>query len=122
MDTRMLQLKNLKFHIEYKKPGPNGLGFLIYPVKVTTRKLDYFSFDFVNHFNNSDTAKLTVAPMTAKIIVFTISAERILGKTLNRVPAAVPLFREILASIACIIFGLRQILGCVFNSYLTNCR
>lgn len=58
----------------------NGLGFQIYPVKATTRKLDYFSFDFVNHFNTSDTTKLTVAPMTAKIIVFTISAERILGK------------------------------------------
>ena len=105
-----------------KKAWSDDKAFSSYPVKVTTRKLDYFSFDFVNHFNNSDTAKLTVAPMTAKIIVFTISAERILGKTLNIVPAAVPLFREILASIACVIFGLRQILGCVFYSYLTNCR
>ena len=96
--------------------------FSFVAVKVTTRKLDYFSFDFVNHFNNTVTAKLTVAPITAKIIVFTISAERILGKTLNRVPAAVPFFREILASIGCIIFCFRQILGCVFNSDLTNRR
>ena len=59
----------------------------------------YLFLDFVNHFNRSETVKLTVAPMTAKIIVFAISSERILGKTLNKVPDAVPTFREILVSI-----------------------
>ena len=44
--------------------------------------------------------KLTVAPITAKIIVFTISSERILGKMLNTVPDAVPVFKVILVSIA----------------------
>ena len=60
----------------------------------------YYCFlDFVTLFNIRETAKLTVAPITAKIIVFAISSERILGKTLNKVPEAVPAFKEILVSI-----------------------
>lgn len=59
----------------------------------------YLVLDFVNRFNKSETVKLTVAPNAAKIIVFSISSERILGKILNTVPAAVPAFKEILVSI-----------------------
>ena len=52
-------------------------------------KPGYYFLDFVTLFNIRETAKLTVAPITAKIIVFAISSERILGKTLNKVPDAV---------------------------------
>ena len=68
------------------------------PVKVTTRKLDYF-LDFVKRFKIRETVKLTVAPTTAKIIVFTISSERILGKILKIVPDAVPDLMEMLVLI-----------------------
>ena len=62
--------------------------------------LQYYLFlDFVKHFNKSETVKLTEAPNAAKIIVFTTSSERILGKILNTVPDAVPAFKEILVSI-----------------------
>ena len=59
----------------------------------------YYFLDFVTLFNSRETAKLTVAPITAKIIVFAISSERILGKILNTVPEAVPVFSVILVSI-----------------------
>ena len=59
----------------------------------------YYFLDFVTLFNIRETAKLTVAPITAKIIVFAISSERMFGKTLNKVPDTVPVFKEILASI-----------------------
>jgi hypothetical protein len=75
------------------------LGFLVNPVKVTTRKLDYLFLNFINHFNKSETVKLTVAPIAAKTIVFKISSENKLGKMLNKVPAAVPVLREIVFSI-----------------------
>ncbi len=86
----------------------------------------YLFLDFVNHFNKSETVKLTVAPSAAKIIVFTISSERILGKILNTVPDAVPAFKEILVSITrfvevfqFVILNLFQDL--IINSYLANC-
>ena len=82
-----------------KKAWSDDKAFSSYPVKVTTRKLDYLFLDFVSHFKKKETKKLTVAPITAKIIVFTTSSERILGKTLNKVPDAVPAFREILVPI-----------------------
>ena len=59
----------------------------------------YLFLNFNNHFNKSETVKLTVAPRAAKIIVFNTSSENKLGKMLNKVPAAVPVLREILASI-----------------------
>ena len=59
----------------------------------------YLFLNFINHFNKSETVKLTVAPRAAKIIVFNTSSENKLGKMLNKVPAAVPVLREIVASI-----------------------
>ena len=49
----------------------------------------YYFLVFVTHFKKREMTKLTVAPIAAKIIVFAISSERILGKTLNKVPDAV---------------------------------
>ena len=74
------------------------LGILI-SGKGYQSKPDYCFLDFVNHFKKRETAKLTLAPTTAKIIVFAISSERILGKILNTVPEAVPVFKVILVSI-----------------------
>ena len=66
---------------------------------VTKPKPNYLFLNFINHFNNRETVKLTVAPRAAKIIVFNTSSENKLGKMLNKVPAAVPVLREILVSI-----------------------
>jgi hypothetical protein len=63
----------------------------------------YLFLDFINHFNKSETVKLTVAPRAAKIIVFKTSSENKLGKMLKKVPAAVPVLREILVSITCFV-------------------
>ena len=51
----------------------------------------YLFFNFIIHFNNSETVKLTVAPRAAKIIVFNTSSENKLGKMFNYVPAAAPI-------------------------------
>ena len=59
----------------------------------------YLFLNFINHFNKSETVKLTVAPRAAKIMVLKISSENKLGKMLNKVPATVPVLREILVSI-----------------------
>ncbi len=44
--------------------------------------------------------KLIIAPIIAKIIVFTISSETILGTTLNKVPDAVPIDKVLFDSIS----------------------
>lgn len=56
----------------------------------------YFFFDFVNHFSKSVTAKLETAPTIAKSTVLAMSSERMLGIMLNKVPDAVPIFKETL--------------------------
>jgi hypothetical protein len=52
------------------------------------------------HFKRRETPKLIIAPITARIIVFTISSETILGITLNKVPDAVPICRVLFDSIS----------------------
>lgn len=83
-----------------KKPDPIGPGFPINSEKVTTPNPNYFFFDFVNPFKRSETKKLTVAPITAKIIVLRISSEKMLGAILNNVPEAVPILVVTLVSIS----------------------
>lgn len=82
-------------------------GFCIVPEKVTNQNrnillnlFQYFFLNFMIHFKRSETIKLTVAPMTAKIIVFTISSERILGMILKNVPETVPIGRLLFGSIS----------------------
>jgi hypothetical protein len=47
---------------------------------------------FINHLQNTETAKLTVAPTTAKTQVLRISEASIFIEILRRVPPAVPAF------------------------------
>lgn len=49
----------------------------------------YLFLNFNNHFNKSETVKLTVAPRAAKTNVFKIATENKLGKILNNVPEVV---------------------------------
>ena len=76
------------------------MAFLVSPEKVTNHNQTIYFLIFVNHFKRSETIKLAEAPTTAKIIVFAISSERILGKMLKNVPDTVPVRREILVSIS----------------------
>ena len=43
-----------------------------------------------NHFNKSETEKLTIAPNAARITVFNTSAEPMLAITVKAVPETVP--------------------------------
>jgi len=83
---------------------------------------DYFFLAFTRVFNNSVAPKLTTAPRNARIKVFTKSSELTFGKMLKKVPAAVPAFREMLVSIARIIFSILKQFCCFFYSNLAYCR
>ena len=50
-------------------------------------------------FKRSETIKLMIAPMTAKIMVFKISSDKILGTILKKVPETVPIGRLLFVSI-----------------------
>jgi hypothetical protein len=84
-----------------KKPDPSGPSFLVNPEKLTNHNRIIIFLNFTNHLNRRETIKLTVAPTTARIIVFAISSERMLGAILNKVPEAVPTRRVTLVSISC---------------------
>ena len=75
-------------------------GFHRIQEKVTNPNPNHLFFDFVNAFKRSETVKLIIAPTIAKIMVFTISSETILGTTLNKVPDAVPICRLLFDSIS----------------------
>ena len=68
--------------------------------------------------------KLTMAPIAAKIIVFAISSESILGKILNTVPETVPAFKVILVSITSFVevFFVTLSLSKGLFSFIINCN
>lgn len=83
-------------------------GFYIVYERVTNQNrnillnlFQYLFLNFIIHFKRSEIIKLTVAPITPKIIVFTISSERILGMILKNVPETVPIGRLLFDSITC---------------------
>lgn len=67
--------------------------------KVTNQNRNYF-LEFIIFFKTNETIKLTVAPRTAKITVFAISSESILGAILKNVPETVPTGRLLFDSIS----------------------
>ncbi|WP_395061337.1 hypothetical protein [Flavobacterium sp.] len=75
-------------------PFPTEKGILTN----TQMKLDYFLYFLLRYLNSKDNRKLTTAPKAANTIVFKISSERKLGKTLKKVPPAVPTSRRIQVS------------------------
>ena len=85
-------------------------------------KPDNFFLTFVSIFKNNVAVKLTIAPKKANMIVFAKSSECKFGKMLNKVPAAVPAFREILVPIARIIFSFLERFCRIFHSNLAYCR
>lgn len=84
--------------VKSKKSLISRPGFCIVSEKVTNQNRNYF-LDFMILFKRSETKKLTVAPMTAKIMVLTISSDKILGTILKKVPETVPIGRLLFDSI-----------------------
>ena len=59
-------------------------------------ELDYFLCFLMKILSIKDIKKLTIAPSVARIIVFNTSSECKFGKTLKKVPPAVPITVELL--------------------------
>jgi hypothetical protein len=74
-----------------KKAKSHDLAFIRLTQRSPQQGSNYGSDFLINSLSTSESKKLTIAPIAAKITVLKTSSELRLGKTLKKVPPAVPL-------------------------------
>jgi hypothetical protein len=74
-----------------KKAKSHDLAFIRLTQRSPQQGSNYGSDFLMNSFSTSESKKLTIAPIAAKITVLKTSSELRLGKILKNVPPAVPL-------------------------------
>jgi hypothetical protein len=74
-----------------KKAKSHDLALIRLTQRSPQQGSNYGSDFLINSLSTSESKKLTIAPIAAKITVLKISSELRLGKTLKKVPLAVPL-------------------------------
>ena len=76
------------------------LAFVLFNPKVTTTRVKlYFLCFLLKYLSTTEIEKLTRAPIVANATVLIMSSEFKFGKTLKKVPPAVPIIVELLCCI-----------------------
>jgi hypothetical protein len=78
-----------------KKAKSHDLALIRLTQRSPQQGSNYWSDFLINNLSTSESKKLTIAPIAAKITVLKTSSELRLGNTLKKVPPAVPLKVEL---------------------------